>query len=79
MKYHGMLALLFVFVMSGSALAESRLTHVDVFTSGKDGYFAYRIPAIETAPDGSLVAFAEARKYNRSDPGVNRNEVRTPG
>ena len=75
MKCHGMLALLFVFVVSGSAAAESKLTHVDVFTSGKDGYFAFRIPAIETAPDGSLVAFAEARKYNRSDPGVNQNDI----
>ena len=34
---------------------------VDVFVSGQEGYFAYRIPAIETAADGSLLAFAEAR------------------
>ena len=41
----------------------------DVFVSGQDGYFAYRIPAIETAPDGPLLAFAEARKYHLGDPG----------
>ena len=33
----------------------------DVFVERTGGYFAYRIPAIETAPDGSLLAFAEAR------------------
>ena len=31
----------------------------DVFVERTGGYFAYRIPAIETAPDGSLLAFAE--------------------
>jgi hypothetical protein len=31
----------------------------DVFVERSGGYFAYRIPAIETAPDGSLLAFAE--------------------
>jgi len=49
--------------------------HVDVFVSGKDGYFAYRIPAIETAPDGSLLAFAEARKHNLSDPGGQKQDI----
>jgi sialidase-1 len=49
--------------------ADAFLTHTDVFRAGVDGYHSYRIPAIVTAPDGSLVAFAEARKENRSDPG----------
>lgn len=47
----------------------------DVFTSGRDGYFAYRIPAIETAPDGSLLAFAEARKHNLGDPGFQKQDI----
>lgn len=47
----------------------------DVFTAGQDGYFAYRIPAIEVAPDGSLLAFAEARKYNLGDPGVGKQDI----
>ena len=51
------------------AFAQPMPIHVDVFVSGTDGYFAYRIPAIETSPDGSLLAFAEARKYNLDDPG----------
>ena len=47
----------------------------DVFVSGQDGYFAYRIPAIETAPDGSLLAFAEARKHNLRDPGFRGQDI----
>jgi sialidase-1 len=50
-------------------------THTDVFISGQDGYKVYRIPAIETAPDGSLVACAEARKYNAADPGHQGNDI----
>jgi sialidase-1 len=43
--------------------------HVDVFSAGSEGYHTFRIPAIVTAPDGSLIAFAEGRKENRNDPG----------
>jgi sialidase-1 len=57
------------------ALAEPMLKHTDVFVSGKDGYHTYRIPGIETAADGSLVAFAEARKYNMDDPGMGNNDI----
>ncbi|SPE59541.1 hypothetical protein SBV1_330012 [Verrucomicrobia bacterium] len=55
--------------------AEPLLSHTDVFVSGKDGYYMYRIPAIEAAPDGSLVAFAEARKYGADDPGVGKQDI----
>jgi len=47
----------------------------DVFVEHTGGYFAYRIPAIETAPDGSLLAFAEARKYSLVDAGVGDQDV----
>jgi sialidase-1 len=49
--------------------AEPLITHTDVFRSGVEGYNTYRIPAIVTAADGSLIAFAEGRKENGSDPG----------
>lgn len=65
----------FVFTVVTAASGESLLKHVDVFVSGKDGYVGYRIPAIETAPDGSLMAFAEARKFNMSDPGGKGQEI----
>ncbi|NTW37799.1 MAG: exo-alpha-sialidase [Syntrophobacteraceae bacterium] len=65
----------FVFTVATAVASESPLKHVDVFVSGKDGYTGYRIPAIETAPDGSLLAFAEARKFNMSDPGGKGQEI----
>lgn len=43
--------------------------HVDVFTAGVDGYFAYRIPSFIVAPNGDLLVFCEARKDNLSDDG----------
>ena len=67
--------LLLVVVAAAWASAEPLPKHVDVFASGRDGYFAYRIPAIETAADGSLVAFAEARKHNLADPGYGKQEI----
>ena len=51
-------------------------THVNVFVSGTEGYHTFRIPAIETSPDGTLLAFAEARKHNAQDPGYGINGLR---
>ena len=48
---------------------------VEVFVSGQDGYSTFRIPAIEVAADGSLLAFAEGRKSNSGDPGTANNEI----
>jgi len=67
-------ALLFVFQIAAGSEPKA-LKHVDVFVSGQDGYSAYRIPAVETAPDGTILAFAEARKYNLSDPGGKGQEI----
>lgn len=40
-----------------------------VFSKGDNGFDTYRIPAIVQAADGTLLAFAEARKNSRSDAG----------
>ncbi len=57
------------------APAEDALQHVDVFVSGTGGYHTFRIPAIETAPDGSLLAVAEARKHSSADPGWEGQDI----
>ncbi|MDX1983536.1 MAG: sialidase family protein [Bryobacteraceae bacterium] len=62
-------------VWAPAAHSQPQLTHVDVFRAGQAGYASYRIPAIVTAADGSLIAFAEARRDNRGDPGAGDIEV----
>jgi len=49
--------------------ADPRLTSVDVFTSGQDGYDTYRIPATVRTAKGTLLAFCEGRRNNRRDWG----------
>ncbi len=51
----------------------SEPAHVDVFISGQDGYNNYRIPAIAVAPDGTILALAEAR--SAGDPGEGESAV----
>jgi sialidase-1 len=51
-------------------IIQAQLTHTDVFRAGTGGYHSYRIPALLTASSGHLLAFAEARRDNRGDPGL---------
>ena len=64
-----------VIVLTSIATAEPMCESTDVFHSGEDGYAMYRIPAIEVAPDGTLVAFAEARKHGGHDPGFGKQDI----
>jgi sialidase-1 len=66
---------IFLFAAAPLLAAAPLFESTDVYVSGKDGYFGYRIPAIEVAKDGTVLAFAEARKYNLGDPGYDGNDI----
>src|SRR5690349_7570826 len=42
---------------------------MSLFVSGTDGYKSYRIPAIVTTNNGTLLAFCEGRRNNAADAG----------
>lgn len=54
---------------SHAPAAEQPVEKHDVFVSGEGGYHTYRIPAVVVSPDGTVLAFCEGRKSNRSDDG----------
>lgn len=45
--------------------ANAPVTFVDVFINGREGYPVYRIPALVTTREGTLLAFAEGRASRR--------------
>lgn len=47
--------------------AEPQYSISTVFRQGDGGYYSFRIPAIVRANDGTLLAFAEGRKYSGAD------------
>jgi sialidase-1 len=48
---------------------KAKRNHTPVFTSGKDGYQSFRIPAIIDLPNGDLIAFCEGRVNSSDDFG----------
>lgn len=69
-RRHAILLLLSIVCCSRSLLAaDERVFQTDVFTSGQDGYAAYRIPSLVLAPDDSLLAICEGRRNSKSDTG----------
>ncbi len=50
-------------------IPSGKLSMSDVYVSGEAGYHTFRIPAVISAANGDLLAFAEGRKSGRSDAG----------
>jgi sialidase-1 len=46
-----------------------RVTKTDLFAAGTNGYHTYRIPALLTTREGTVLAFCEARKNGPADAG----------
>ncbi len=44
-----------------------RFEQQDLWTSGEGGYVRYRIPALLTTAEGTIIAFCEARKHTGAD------------
>ena len=58
-----------VMVILNAAMISAQNLGTIVFQKGENGFDTYRIPAMVHAQDGSILAFAEARKFSRSDTG----------
>ena len=56
------------FFLSACA-TEDPLHQTELFRAGEGGYHTYRIPAITTTREGTLLAFCEGRRNSRSDSG----------
>ncbi|MEX0676233.1 MAG: sialidase family protein [Pirellulales bacterium] len=51
-----------VTVLSDQCAAEPLMEKTDLFVAGQGGYRSYRIPSLVVTPNGSLLAFCEARQ-----------------
>ena len=55
--------------LPGAGASPGRCTQSVPYTAGVDGYASYRIPAVISAADGSVLAFAEGRRAGTADSG----------
>lgn len=55
------------FTITGAIAKREKLNHI--FASGEDGYKSYRIPALVTTKNGTLLAFCEGRVHGAGDHG----------
>ena len=66
-----LLTLLAFVMITGTALAQGKIdtlfTRTELYHPGDYGSANYRIPAVITAKDGSIVAVTDKRKYNEGD------------
>ncbi|GLR15564.1 sialidase [Portibacter lacus] len=58
-----------IFALNGNTQSIQTIDSIALFSKNIDGYDTYRIPAIVTAGDGTLLAFCEGRKDGQGDAG----------
>ncbi|MFA5688218.1 MAG: sialidase family protein [Kiritimatiellales bacterium] len=56
-------------VLTYTSVVFGEVTYLNLFVSGNDGYNTYRIPALITAADGTVLAFCEGRRDGKGDTG----------
>ena len=52
---------------SGGTKPVPLMRETELFTSGAEGHHTFRIPCLNVAKDGTILAFCEGRKYGRED------------
>lgn len=68
MKTFGLISAVLLHTFSFGAIVHSVATHT-LWEAGKDGYHTYRIPAVVTTTNGTLLAFCEGRVSSAGDTG----------